>query len=372
MNVDVYCRTDVGRTREHNEDAFLVADLSAGVELADGQTRGHASGDQGLLFVVADGMGGAAAGELASRMAVQELFDRLRDGTQSWNGDPVRFVGALHQAAEDANKAIHRHAVQHPQLRGMGTTATIAGLFGDTVYMAQVGDSRAYLVRAGEARQLTKDQSLIQKLVEVGEMSPEEAERSERRNIILQALGPEEHVVVDLTQQPVRRGDVLVLCSDGLSGLVRRDEIAATVTGAPSLDAAGDALIALANANGGPDNITVVLVRFDGAGLADVMPDDEVGYRTFDAEAVRTGEMRAVRVIPSVDAAAPRRPGAAHPGFVADLSPRAQAAADAARRAPPLPPEALAARQQVGRRWMQLLGVLAVVAASVVAWTFLR
>ncbi len=372
VRVDIYCRTDVGRTREHNEDAFLAADLTAKTVLDDGSSQGHELGERGLLFVVADGMGGAAAGELASSMAVREVFDQLQHRDDPWLGDPVQFVAALHDAALAANGAIHAHSVRHPDLRGMGTTATIAGLLGDTVYLAQVGDSRAYLVRAGEARQLTKDQSLIQKLVEVGEMSQEEAERSERRNIILQALGPEDHVIVDLTEQPVRRGDVLVLCSDGLSGLVPRNDIASTVSGAPSLEAAGDALIALANENGGPDNITVVLVRFEGAGLDEVQPDDDVGYRMFDAEAVRTGEMRAVRAMTAVDAAVPRRQRSPHEGFVADLAPGAQAAADAARRAPTLPPEDLEARQRVGRLWMQILAVLAVIAASVVAWMLLR
>jgi len=111
----------------------------------------------------------------------------------------------------------------------MGTTATIAGLLGDTLYLAQVGDSRAYLVRGGQARQITKDQSLMQKLIEAGEISEEDAEHNERRNIILQALGPEAVIKIDLTYQRVRRGDVLILCSDGLSGLVRAEEIGRAV-----------------------------------------------------------------------------------------------------------------------------------------------
>src|SRR5690606_25070852 len=141
------------------------------------------------------------------------------------------FARALREAAEEANRRIHLCATEHPEYRGMGTTATIAGLLGDTLYLAQVGDSRAYLVRNGRALQITKDQSLLQRLVEAGELTAEEAERSARRNIILQALGPEASVVIDLTHQQVRRGDVLILCSDGLSGLVKAEEIEQMVAG---------------------------------------------------------------------------------------------------------------------------------------------
>ena len=152
-----------------------------------------------------------------------------------WRSAPERnaeaFARAIKSAAESANAKIFAYAVEHPESRGLGTTATIAGLLGDTLYLAQVGDSRAYLVRNGVALQITKDQSLMQRLIEAGELTPEEAERSERRNIILQALGPEPTVKIDLTYQKVRRGDTLVLCTDGLSGLVRKDEIAEMLAG---------------------------------------------------------------------------------------------------------------------------------------------
>ena len=135
--------------------------------------------------------------------------------------------------------------------------------------------------------QLTKDQSLMQRLVEAGELTEEEAEQSERRNIILQALGPDPRVKVDLTHQTLRRGDTLVLCSDGLSGLVRREEIAAMVAGAHRLPAVCDALIELANERGGPDNITVVAARFEGDGLPEPSATEDVGYSVYhlpDAE----------------------------------------------------------------------------------------
>jgi protein phosphatase len=280
--VHVYGQTDVGRTREHNEDAFVVADLTRGNVSLEPAVRTHEVGDRGTLFMVADGMGGAAAGEIASEMAVEivqsELQEMLCEGDAP---DEERFATAIKRATASANAHIHAFAVEHPEYRGMGTTATVAGILGDTLYLAQVGDSRAYLVRGGVGRQITKDQSLMQKLIEAGEMTEEEAEQSERRNIILQALGPEANIKVDLTHQPVRRGDVLVLCSDGLSGQVRADEIARVVSGEKDLAAACNRLIELANESGGPDNITVVVARFEGEGLESPVETDDVGHRTF-------------------------------------------------------------------------------------------
>jgi protein phosphatase len=164
----------------------------------------------------------------------------------------------------------------------MGTTTTTAGVLDDQVYLAQVGDSRAYLIRAGQAMQLTKDQSLMQRLVDAGELTEEEAEKSERKNTILQALGPDVKVRVDLTHQEIRKGDTLVLCSDGLSGQVKKEEIATAVSG-PSKDLAAACadLIALANERGGPDNITVVVARFSGDGLKDPKNGDQVGHRVY-------------------------------------------------------------------------------------------
>ena len=280
--VHVFGRTDVGRTREHNEDAFVVADLTADNATLQPEVRTHTSGAKGTLFMVADGMGGAAAGEIASAMAVEIVLGQLRTAWLSdASGGAESFVRALKQSAKAANEQIHAYAASHPEFRGMGTTATIAGLLGDTLYLAQVGDSRAYLVRDGVARQITKDQSLMQKLIEAGELTEEEAEHSERRNIILQALGPEASIKIDLTHQTVRRGDALVLCSDGLSGQVSKDDIATVVTQESDLTNACRELIDRANAKGGPDNITVIIARFDGAGLAGAGTEDHVGHKTF-------------------------------------------------------------------------------------------
>ncbi len=280
--VHVFGKTDVGRTREHNEDAFIVADLTADDASMRPAVRTHETGTRGSLFMVADGMGGAAAGEIASEMATTIVLRELRrDWLARPDATPDAFAAALKHAAVVANAEINAFASRHAEYRGMGTTATIAGLLGDTLYVAQVGDSRAYLVRDGVARQITKDQSLMQKLVEAGELTEEEAERSERRNIILQALGPDAAVKIDLTHQKLRRDDVLVLCSDGLSGQVSRDQIAEVIRDQPDLESACKQLIDLANSAGGPDNITVIAARFDGDGLSPAAHSDEVGHRTY-------------------------------------------------------------------------------------------
>jgi PPM family protein phosphatase len=280
--VHVFGRTDVGRTREHNEDAFVVADLTRGNATLQPEVRTHTVGDRGTLFMVADGMGGAAAGEIASAMAIEVVLQELHEemGAQT-APDEERFATVIKRATASANAHIHTFALDHPEYRGMGTTATVAGVLGDTIYVAQVGDSRAYLIRNGVGQQITKDQSLMQKLIEAGELTEEEAEQSERRNIILQALGPEATIKVDLTHQRVRRGDVLVLCSDGLSGQVRLDEITRIVTEEPDLVSACKRLIDRANEMGGPDNITVIIARFDGEGLADPAATDDVGHRIY-------------------------------------------------------------------------------------------
>jgi serine/threonine protein phosphatase PrpC len=280
--VHVFGRTDVGRMREHNEDAFVVADLTRGNATLQPEVRTHVVGERGTLFMVADGMGGAAAGEIASAMAIDAVLRELSEhATSTDKPNDDGFATAIKRATAAANAQIHEFALEHPEFRGMGTTATVAGVLGDGVYLAQVGDSRAYLVRGGVGQQITKDQSLMQKLVEAGELTEEEAEQSERRNIILQALGPEPTIKVDLTHQQLRRGDVLVLCSDGLSGQVKVDEIARIVSDEPDLTTACKRLIDRANEAGGPDNITVIVARFDGDALIPPGATDPVGHRVF-------------------------------------------------------------------------------------------
>ncbi len=372
--VHVFGKTDVGRTREHNEDAFVVADLTADDASLQPSVRTHAAGARGSLFMVADGMGGAAAGEIASEMATAIVLRELR---REWLGhpepSPTTFARALKHAATAANAEINAYAANHPEYRGMGTTATIAGLLGDTLYLCQVGDSRAYLVRHGVARQITKDQSLMQKLVEAGELTEEEAERSERRNIILQALGPEATVKVDLTHQQLHRGDVLVLCSDGLSGQVSRDQIAEVIRREPDLTAACRALIDLANSAGGPDNITVIAARFDGEGLTPADEDAHVGHRVYAlVEPGNTPPMGVDRLLDdqSQRATVPVR------AVTADIAPESAEERWPAPPpplvppAPPAPPVAVSEERRARGRLMQrlLLAALVVAVIAAAAW----
>lgn len=283
VRVSVFGKTDVGRTRDHNEDTFLVADLSTKKASLLPEVREHTVGPRGSFFMVADGMGGAAAGEVASAMAADLIYQHL---STAWVNDKdasaQRFAFRMKEAVEVANQKIHQYTKDHPEVRGMGTTLTAAGVFGGDLYLTQIGDSRGYLIRQGQAIQLTKDQSLMQRLVDAGELTEEEAEVSERRNIILQALGPDPRVRVDLTYQPLRRGDVLVLCSDGLSGQVKKDEIAKIATEhATDLGGLCSALIDLANERGGPDNITAIAVRFDGEALQAPGGDDAIGHQVY-------------------------------------------------------------------------------------------
>ena len=282
VHITVFGKTDVGRTRDHNEDTFLVGNLTRRVASLQPDVREHEVGPRGSLLMVADGMGGAAAGEVASRMAADLIFSHM---SQVWPEDKEisaqRFAFRMKEAVEIANSRIHVHAREHPEVRGMGTTATVAGIFGSDLYLAQVGDSRAYLIRNGRITQITKDQSLMQRLVEAGEITEEEAEQSERRNIILQALGPDPRVKVDLTRQSLRRGDLLVLCSDGLSGQVKREEIAELAATSSDLMELCSRLIETANTRGGPDNITAVAARFTGDGLEEPDGGAEVGHQVY-------------------------------------------------------------------------------------------
>ncbi len=283
ISLTVFGKTDVGRTREHNEDCFLVANLTEKKASLQPDVREHQLGSKGSLLIVADGMGGAAAGEVASQLATEVIYQHL---LEHWLEDkkntPQQFAYRLKEAVEAANARIHVYAKEHPDMRGMGTTTTAVGVLEDHLYLTQVGDSRAYLVRGKEGIQLTKDQSLMQRLVDAGEITEEEAEKSERRNIILQALGPDAKVRVDLTNQQIRRGDTLVLCSDGLSGQVTKEEIAERVSQSDKdlVSICGD-LIDLANERGGPDNITVVIARFGGNGLKEPDGEDEVGHSVY-------------------------------------------------------------------------------------------
>ncbi len=282
VTVDVFGRTDVGKARDHNEDSFLVADLTTRTASLHPEVREHEVGRRGSLFMVADGMGGAAAGEVASEMATTTVYNHM---VTQWGNDQEvteqRFAYRLKEAVELANQQIHEYAKAHLEVPGMGTTTTADGVFEGALYLTQIGDSRGYLLRQGRVAQITKNQSLMQRLVDAGELTEEEAAVSERRNIILQALGPDPHVKVDLTRQELRKGDMLVMCSDDVSGLVKKEEILSTVTQATDLVAACKELIDLANSRGGPDNITCIVARFGGGGLPAPDGTEPLGHQVY-------------------------------------------------------------------------------------------
>jgi len=280
IQIEVFGKTDVGLIREHNEDNLLIADLGGGLRESELEAPAKITlGERGALFLVCDGMGGAAAGEVASQMAVDAVFDVLCAGDpQPRDG----FARALRRAVETANDRIFQQSRDNQSERGMGTTCTAAALIDDTLVVAQIGDSRCYVLRNGNLGQVTKDQSLAWQLIEAGAMTAEDAKAFEHANIILQALGVQDRVDVVLSRVQLRRGDLVVLCSDGLHGPVTDQEIREILTAEPDLKKAGEGLLQKALERDGPDNITVVLARFEGEGLAPPRPDEGVGFVAYD------------------------------------------------------------------------------------------
>jgi PPM family protein phosphatase len=225
--------SDVGRQRQGNEDNYFV---------------------RAPLFVVADGMGGAQAGEVASEMAVASFDAGLPDG------EPAQ---GLVRVIEDANRRIHERARNESQRAGMGTTVTAAYVGGDEVTIAHVGDSRAYVLRGGDLIRLTRDHSLVGELVARGKLTEEQAEMHPQRSVITRSVGPEPDVQVDVHVYQARAGDLFMVCSDGLTSMVTEPGVKSILERAGSLDRAGRELIEAANEAGGRDNITVILFRLE-------------------------------------------------------------------------------------------------------------
>jgi len=241
--------TDVGRRRDHNEDAYLVDDALG-------------------LYVVADGMGGHAGGGTASRLAVETIHAAVRTGRERDPGllSPVGSVDEspipdlLRSAVEEACAVIFRTAQADPELGGMGTTATVVAIDGRAAFVAHVGDSRCYLLREGRIYQVSDDHSLVNEQLKAGAISADEAKHSRFKNIITRSVGFEESVLVDLIGLELQPGDGIVICCDGLSNLVDDAEIL-DIVGTSPIDDAPARLVALANDRGGDDNITVIVIR---------------------------------------------------------------------------------------------------------------
>ncbi len=281
--VDEAARTDAGRQRHANEDSYYA---------------------RAPVYAVADGMGGAQAGEVASRIAAEAFDERTGDGTPEQQ---------LARVATEANRRIFELAQEDSSRSGMGTTLTGLLVDGDEVAIVHVGDSRAYLFRDGELRQLTRDHSLVEELRRQGRLTPEEAEEHPQRSIITRALGPEREVELDVHTHRARSGDLYLICSDGLTSMVRESRLREILAESESLKSAVDALVVEANEMGGRDNITVVLFRVGGDnGGADHGPGaDEtvIGLRDPEPD---TGEQAVV--------AAPPAPPPSEPAARTDLA----------------------------------------------------
>lgn len=246
--VEVSCQSDIGCQRENNEDSLGYWEPAE----EEVFTR------KGRLAIVADGMGGYEGGQEASRLAVETVMAMYRD----FDGQDPQL--GLITALEAAHEQIRRYGSAHPHLRGLGTTCTAAAIIGNALYYVHVGDSRLYLIRQGQITQVTRDHSYVSRLVESGLISREDAEKHPQRNILTAALGTSTELVMDSPGRPesLQLNDVLLLCSDGLWGQVRDSEILHTIDGR-SAEEAGRMLIQLARERGGPDNITVEILRLD-------------------------------------------------------------------------------------------------------------
>ena len=245
--------TNVGRVRTNNEDCFRIVEPL-------------------YLYVLSDGMGGEAHGEIASALAVEMVVKHCQetendpamtifgDMPAGWSEKTKRLSSAVHLA----NKSIYDSAQAHPEQRGMGATVTAAWIDGDRLSIAHVGDSRAYLLRSGSLQQLTSDHSLVAEQVRRGILTPAEAERSDMQSVLLRALGAHPEIEVDSEEHQLFGNDVLLLCSDGLTRMVTEPEIAGTLQAEPDPAKASERLVELANEQGGADNVTAVVVHLGG------------------------------------------------------------------------------------------------------------
>jgi PPM family protein phosphatase len=291
--IEEAARTDTGRQRHENEDSYYA---------------------RSPVYVVADGMGGAQAGEVASRIAADAFDEDMGDGNPEEQ---------LARRAQEANRRIFDLARDDASRSGMGTTLTGALVSDDSVSIVHVGDSRAYLFRDGELQQLTRDHSLVEELRRRGQLTPEEAEEHPQRSIITRALGPEPDVELDVHTHQARPGDVFLLCSDGLTSMVREERLGAILSEEDTLKRAVDRLVQEANEAGGRDNITVVAFRVGGDQDSEPAADETVmDLRTADMEPAGDGQGRAAAPVtlserapaaPAPPRRAPERPAAERP-----------------------------------------------------------
>lgn len=280
--VRVYGCTDVGRVRKANEDNFLIADLSTRVVSEPGQLQKFPVGERGMLLLVSDGMGGRKAGEVASQIVVDVFRNELVNRDSRQNGCDI-----LAEITKKANWAIWSRAQRNAEEQGMGATLTAVLIESNKAHIVQVGDSRAYVVRNNSLFRLTKDQSMVQTLIDSGLIQPEEAESHPYRHVILQSLGAEPTVYPVTSTIDLYSGDCLLLCSDGLSNMVKDEVMCDMILSAPTIESSTRALLDTANANGGKDNITIILAAIDYEDSGEV-GESEFGVRTENDFGTRT------------------------------------------------------------------------------------
>ena len=273
--------TDQGRVRKNNEDNLSACDLSSGEMRTGPFALDTTLGERGLLLLVADGMGGQACGELASRMCSEQLPVRVLEVVRERASVGLNDLReAINGAFEAANRSILEASRADLGCHGMGTTATAALVHGNQLIVAQVGDSRAYLIRNQQLLQLTRDQTFLNYLLDIGAVDASvEASSDPRRSVLTQAMGTAEELEVPLTAVELCQGDRLLLASDGLYSMVPAQQVLSIVAGGSDLAACGRSLIDAANSNGGADNITVILAQISGDGLPPVNADAAVEVR---------------------------------------------------------------------------------------------
>lgn len=282
FTVETHAASHIGRVRKGNEDNYLLLNISDAKAWTSSQEDGEFVIESqkfdvtanGVVMAVSDGMGGALAGEVASTMAVETVSEKMLDEDSDQTLTPEEqdhyLISKLYNATVFANYLIHQQGRTDPQFQGMGATFTGIGVTPSSADIIQVGDSRAYLVRGGKIYQVTKDQSLVQQLIDAHQISPEEAETHTLKNVILQALGAQNEIYPVSARVTPCRNDVFILCSDGLSNKVSATDMQRIVLdNQDGLQNACAELVKLANQNGGEDNITVVIAKFTGEGLSE-------------------------------------------------------------------------------------------------------
>jgi PPM family protein phosphatase len=277
----MFGRTEVGLVRFENEDAFALGDLDGDEPVATQEPASCTIAQRGPLLIVCDGMGGAAAGEIASSLAVDFVMQEMRESPPT--ADRAVYGRHLRRAVRAANLRVFEEGARNWKLKGMGTTLSAAGVVGKELVIAQVGDSRGYVLRGDTLVQVTRDQSIVSALLHAGRISAEEAETFAQSNVILQALGVQDDVDVALSVVELRRGDRLLLCSDGLHGSISDDALAAILREYPDQRDAVNALIQLTLDAGAPDNVTTIIADFSGDGLDEASgPEDLPRFVEFD------------------------------------------------------------------------------------------